>query len=222
MCMKVCSILSVFTAIDWLSDFIKGHYYHKRLKKRQEEKDSWPPIATKSYITLALMYQKALQTRSETAETILLRTKADVCEIPKKLDFEKLTDIAQIFSSQSGKIPNFVLIEGHPGIGKTTLAKEICTEWAEGKLLNSDKLVLLLLLRDPNVQRIANAQQLIEYFTDYKAKEICTNILETHGAGVTVIIDGFDELNNRLRKNSFFTDLVEKKVLPKTRVVVTS
>jgi len=215
-------LIVVFTGIDWLSDFMKGHYHHVRLKKRREEKDPWPPIATSSYITLALMYQKGLQTSTETAETIFLRTKGDACEIPKKLSFQKLTEIAQIFNSKSGQIPNVILIEGQPGIGKTTLVKEICSEWANGKLLRSEKLVLLLLLRGPNVQKITTVQQVIEYFTEFKAKDIYTNILETNGAGITLIIDGFDELSGRLQTKSFFTDLVEKKVLPKARILVTS
>ena len=133
-----------------------------------------------------------------------------------------MTDIAQIFNCKSGQIPNVILIEGQPGIGKTTLVKEVCIEWADGKLLRSDKLVLLLLLRDPNVQKITTVQQAIEYFTDFKSKDIYTNIIETNGAGIILITDGFDELIGTLRTKSFFTDLVEKKVLPKAKIVVTS
>ena len=46
-----------------------------RLKKYKEEKDPWPPIKTKSYVTLAIVHQKELQTRQETTTTIYLRTK---------------------------------------------------------------------------------------------------------------------------------------------------
>ena len=104
-----------------------------RLKK-QKEKDSWPPFNVKCYITLALMY---LQTAAEASQKIFLRTKGDISDIPENLNVQKLTDITQIFSSQSGSIPNSILIEGLPGIGKTTLVKEICVEWVEGKLLSS-------------------------------------------------------------------------------------
>ena len=212
----------VDNAVDWLSGHMKGRYCSMRLRKYEEEKDIWPPIKIKSYVTLALVHQKELQTRQETTETIYLRTKGDIHKIPQKIDAKKLTDIAQIFDLVSGRVPNSILIEGHAGIEKTTLVKEICTEWSEGKLLTSDKLVLLLLLRDPNIQKITNEHGLIQYFTNYSTAELYKELLKSHGVGVTIIIDGFDELSNELRHDSFFRELIEKKSLPKAKIVVTS
>ena len=195
-----------------------------RLKKYEEEKDPWPPIKTKSYVTLAIVHQKELQTRQETTATIYLRTKGDIHKIPHTIGTEKLTDITQIFDPVSGRVPNSILIEGHAGIGKTTLLKEICIQWAEGNLLTSDKLVLLLLLRDPNVQKITNEHTLIEHFTKStnKVEQLCSYLEDKHGAGVILIIDGFDELSTKLRRWSFFRRLIEKRCLPKARIVVTS
>ena len=159
--------LFIDNVVDWLSGHTKGRYCSMRLNKYTEERDPWPPINTKSYVTLALVYQKELQTTQETTATIYLRTRGDIHKIPQTIDARKLTDIAQIFDSVSGGVPNVILIEGHAGIGKTTLVKRVCMEWAEGKLLTSEKLVLLLLLRDPNVQRITDEHKLIKHFTNY-------------------------------------------------------
>ena len=208
--------------VDWLSGHMKGRYCSMRLKKYEEEKDPWPPIKTKSYVTLAIVHQKELQTRQETTATIYLRTKGDIHKIPHTIGTKKLTDITQIFDPLSGRVPNSILIEGHAGIGKTTLVKQICIQWAEGKLLTSDKLVLLLLLRDPNVQKITNEHQLIEHFTNYSTTELHKELVKNHGADVTLIIDGFDELSTQLRHKSFFRELIEKRCLPKARIVVTS
>ena len=156
--------------MDWLSGHMKGRYHSMRLKKCKEENDPWPPIKTKSYVTLAIVHQKELQTRQEITATIHLRTKGDIRKIPYTIGAEKLIDITQIFDPMSGRVPNSILIEGHAGIGKTTFVKELCIEWAEGKLLTSDKLVLLLLLRDPNVQKITNEHKLIEHFTKSTSK----------------------------------------------------
>ena len=208
----------------WLSGNMKGRYRSMRLKKYKEEKDPWPPIKTKSYVTLAIVHQKELQTKHETTATIYLRTKGDIHEIPHTIGTEKLTDITQIFDPVSGRVPNSILIEGHAGIGKTTFVKEMCIEWAEGKLLTSDKLVLLLLLRDPNVQRITNEHKLIKHFTKStsKVEQLFSYLEDNHGAGVTLIIDGFDELNTTLRQESFFRKLIEKRRLPEAKIVVTS
>ena len=201
---------------------MKGRYRSMRLKKYKEEKDPWPPIKTKSYVTLAIVHQKELQTRRETVATIYLRTKGDIHKIPHTIDAQKLTDITQIFDPVSGRVPNSILIEGHAGIGKTTLVKEICTQWAEGKLLTSDKLVLLLLLRDPNVQKITNEHKLIEHFTSYSTTELYNELVKNHGVGVTLIIDGFDELTTELRHESFFRELIEKTSSTEAKIVVTS
>ena len=210
--------------VDWLSGHMKGRYCSMRLKKYKEEKDPWPPIKTKSYVTLAIVHQKELQTKQETTATIYLRTKGDIHEIPHTIGTEKLTDITQIFDPVSGRVPDSILIEGHAGIGKTTFVKELCIEWAEGKLLTSDKLVLLLLLRDPYVQKITDEHKLIEHFTKStsKVEKLSSYLEDNHGAGVTLIIDGFDELSTELRQESFFRELIEKRCLPKAKVVVTS
>ena len=208
--------------MDWLSGHMKGRYRSMRLKKYKDEKDPWPPIKTKSYVTLAIVHQKELQTRQETTATIYLRTKGDIHKIPHTIGTDKLTDITQIFDPVSGRVSNSILIEGHAGIGKTTFVKEICIEWAEGKLLTSDKLVLLLLLRDPNVQKITNERILIEHFTKHSTGELHKELVKSHGAGVTLIIDGFDELNTTLRQESFFRKLIEKRCLSEAKIVVTS
>ena len=214
----------VDNAVDWLSGHMKGRYDNMRLRKYKEEKDPWPPIKTESYVTLALVHQKKLQTRQETTTAIYLRTKGNIHKIPQRIDAKKLTDITQIFDPVSDRVPNSILIEGHAGIGKTTFVKQICIEWTEGKLLTSDKLVLLLLLRDPNVQKISNEHGLIEQFTKStsKVEQLYSYLEDKHGVGVTLIIDGFDELSNELRHDSFFRELIEKRSLPKAKIVVTS
>ena len=74
------------------------------------------------------------------------------------------------------------------------------------------------------MQKVANEQQLIEYFKTptSKVKLINSYLQEEGGAGITFIIDGFDELSVKLCRESFFTRLIKRKVLKKARVVVTS
>jgi len=107
-----------------------------------------------------------------------------------------------------------ILIEGKPGIGKTTLAKEMCLQWANNKLLTSDKLVLLLMLRDPKVQKINSMEELLKYaLSADHVNSVLNYIKTTNGADMTVII-GFDELSSELRETSFFRELIEGNLLP--------
>ena len=78
------------------------------------------------------------------------------------------------------------------------------------------------MLRDPNVQKITNEYKLIEYFKSSSNTELYEELIKNHGADITLIIDGFDELSTELRQNSFFRKLIEKETLTKAKIVVTS
>lgn len=65
---------------------------------------------------------------------------------------------------QVGSDPQFVLIEGAPGIGKSLLLQEIAYRWGKRNLLQEFKLVLLLCLRDPAVQQMSLVDHLFELF----------------------------------------------------------
>ena len=156
-----------------------------------------------------------------------VRTTGNIHKIPELTSSIKLDNIHQIFapitSHDQTQCPMSILIEGHPGIGKTTLAKEMCLQWANDQLLTSDKLVLLLMLRDPNVQKITTTEQLVRYTQSTDQVQCVLSYLKNNnGVGVTIIIDGFDELSAELCQTSFFRTLIEGDVLHNVRVVVTS
>ena len=209
------------------TDNVKARYQRKRLVKSSTEKDPWPPFHAKSFTNLALVHQKIeqLQAQEDTTKAARVRIKGEIHKISELTSSIKLDNIHQIFTpiTSDDQCPMSILIEGHPGIGKTTLAKEICLQWANNKLLTSDKLVLLLMLRDPNVQKMTNIEELVKYTLRADFAEIVLSFLySTDGIGITFIIDGFDELSNELRHSSFFRELIEGDILPKSRVVVTS
>ena len=114
------------------------------------------------------MHQKItqIQAKADITEIARVRTTGDIHKIPELTSSIKLDNIHQIFtpitSDDQAQCPMSILIEGHPGIGKTTLAKQMCLQWANNQLLTSDELVLLLMLRDPNVQKITTTEQLVK------------------------------------------------------------
>ena len=209
-----------------VADHIKARYRRKGLLTSSS---TWPPFHAQSFTSLALVHQKItqLQVKEDTTKIARVRATGDIHKIPELTSSIKLDNIHQIFipvtSGDQAQCPMNILIEGHPGIGKATLAKQLCLQWANNQLLTSDKLVLLLMLRDPNVQKITSTEQLVRYTqsTD-QVQCILSYLQDNNGLGVTLIIDGFDELSTELRQTSFFRKVIEGDVLHNVRVVVTS
>ena len=209
-----------------VTDNIKARYRRKGLLTSSS---TWPPFHAQSFTSLALVHQKVtqLQAKDDTTKIARVRATGDIHKIPELTSSIKLDNIHQIFtpvtSGDQALCPMSILIEGHPGIGKTTLAKEMCLQWANNQLLTSDKLVLLLMLRDPNVQKITSTEQLVRYTQSTDQVQCVLSYLQNNnGVGVTVIMDGFDELSTELRQTSFFRKVIEGDVLHNVRVVVTS
>ena len=209
-----------------VTDDFKTRYQHKRLVTSPS---TWSPFHAQSFTSLALVHQKVaqLQAKDDTTKITRVRATGDIYRIPELTSSIKLDNIHQIFtpvtSDDQAQCPMSILIEGHPGIGKTTLAKEMCLQWGNNQLLTSDKLVLLLMLRDPNVQKITSTEQLVRYAQSTAQVQCVLSYLQNNnGVGVTLIIDGFDELSTELRQTSFYRKVIEGDVLHNARVVVTS
>ena len=121
------------------------------------------------------------------------------------------------FSTEEKKV---VLIEGGPGMGKTTLAIEICRRWADSKLLQEYKAVILVILRDPGVQAAKSLDDLFQISSKTMLESIAEEIKSTLGENICFIFEGYDELPQFLRRAPVFAKLTE--VLPKCMLVYTS
>ena len=129
--------------------------------------------------------------------------------------------IAEIFSNDM----QFILIEGAPGIGKTVLSKEIAYQWAHNTLLKHKRFIFLLFLRDPKLKIINTLEDLMAYV--FKAmvpvvNSLAEHLFKTKGADSTIILDGYDEMSEEHRRNSFIADIINRIVLPECVLVITS
>ena len=152
--------------------------------------------------------------RDDSIGHILLGNITEVLQTRKEISIE------QILEAEEGqRKPRLILIEGAPGIGKSTLAWELCRKWEEFACMRQYSLVILLRLREKEVQSIASVSQLFE---SEDKEALAKDISDSQGRGILFILDGFDELPKQLQQKGFLLDLIKGRVLPKSTVLVTS
>ena len=54
------------------------------------------------------------------------------------------------------------------------------------------------------------------------SKDLCTDISKSHGSGILIWLEGWDELDDNVVQNSDFDSLLYGKILPKANVVITT
>ena len=123
--------------------------------------------------------------------------------------------------------PRTVLIEGEPGMGKTTYCKKYAYDWAtkqqepQGCSATAFKAVLLLKCRDiySDVWEAID-DQLLPRDIDEEVKQLFFHFIRENQSSILLILDGLDELPSG--KLSMFSELIEGRVLPRCHIVATA
>ena len=110
--------------------------------------DKWPQVKSKKYINLALIEMEDI-TRPEADQFMRATIHGNIDDIKKS---KRAMDIGQIVQLPDGSQLKCILVEGAPGVGKSTFAWKMCRMWGKGKLLQQYQLVVLLRLQDKSVQ----------------------------------------------------------------------
>ena len=122
--------------------------------------------------------------------------------------------------------PKTVLIEGKPGIGKTTYCKKYVYDWATKKQNPHDcvtniKVVLLLKCRDikSNIWEAID-DQLLPRDVDEDVKQQFFQFIRANQSSILLILDGLDELAST--EMPIILEILAGRVLPKCKVVATA
>jgi len=204
-----------FSAVNIYASYLKSIYLREKLPVY----DKWPQVKSKKYINLALIEKEEIK-KPEAVHFMRATIHGNIDDINKS---KRATDISQIAQLPDGSQPKCVLVEGAPGVGKSTFAWKLCRNWGKGKLLQQYQLVVLLRLRDKTVRAAKNISNLFQYRQCHVQKTAVEEIQRTWGEGVLLLFEGYDELPEELRSNSsIFLDVITGRELPEATVLITS
>ena len=237
-----CSLSSSSSKVHKTREAVSDLAYRlKEMSKNSRYKadlndDNLPVATPKHFTSVALIHHKGKRTKREVLAIANLQKRGnfDLDKIHTDGEYFKQSNcsknISDIFAKVkcadgTTKCPGIILIEGVPGIGKTVLSKEIVFQWAKGQLLSDHALVFLIPLRDPESQKINSVESFINYFGYTQVTEYIVNyIIDNKGKDITIVFDGYDELSEKLRNDSFLYKMMTQNVIqmPLCNVVITS
>ena len=194
-------------------DTFRGSLCSMYLSQPEVPEDTWPPVSSKKHINLALIRQEQVDYSSQYAHLTIRGDMDDILQHKEKIEYD------QMFKDlRSGQV---VFIEGRPGSGKTTFVHKITQDWAhdyKGGL----RLVLLVSLRVLNNVNKPNIDlsDILKLFMDLRVKK--EFLEERNGKGVCFIFDGLDEFSPQDGDDSIVYQIIKKKYLSLSTVIVSS
>ena len=145
-----------------------------------------------------------------------------------KATTKEVTNMTSIFTPhEHSKKPRIVLIEGEPGMGKTTYSQKLVYDWASKRWFKWDKsfprIEVLLFLRCRGIKSSlwdAIEEQILPEEIESEEKEVFFHFLKKNPAKVLLVLDGLDEANAQTYEMCL--KLIQRKQLPGCYIVLTS
>ncbi len=156
----------------------------------------WPPSQSMCYVSLAAVSKNDI-TKEEAEELTTATFHGNIDKIVKR-KIKRPIKIEHVLQTESGQRPKCVLVEGGPGVGKTTFSWEVCKRWGKGELFQEYTTVVLLQLRGERVQSAKRVSDLFYYTDEEVQRQIAAEITRRDGQDTLLVLDGLDELPKKL------------------------
>ena len=187
-----------------------------------EEKDELSFAACSDFIALALVHKD--EKANEAGPLLESTLHGGVDRIVAHKTKIEMDEILAPDSYSLDTQPSFVLVEGPPGIGKTTFCRELCRRW---DTLRDYKIVLHLKLRQKRVQKAKSLSDILGWHRKHAEsanQEVMDAMLKCSGEGVLFVLDGFDEMLASIvsDEDRLIMEIICGEYLPKATRLVTS
>ena len=183
----------------------------------------WPPPVGKNFFGKLMLLEPQQQNDDETTiQKTWCTVRGQIDKIPK-LTKDKQIKIEDVLKHNDSDQSLTVVVDGPPGIGKTTLCRKLLNLWANGELKHKQyDLVLYCPLRNINIAQASSLHDLFDIYQSPKISKVVDWMRDKEGEGLLIIFDGWDELSTQLRQFSLPTKIICKQLLHKCSVIVTS
>lgn len=164
----------------------------------------------------------------------------DLKEMETHVQTNDAVQLDQLFCNLSSDVhkantPTKVLLEGKPGVGKSTLLKYAANRWAKGTLWHDTKYTFLVPLKElelrPN-ESWSLSNLLLDGLIPPEHHTACIDVITDHPKEVMVILDGYDERRwsdkqqeqgkNEAVLSTLISRIISNDVLPGAKILVSS
>ena len=183
---------------------------------------TWDPLPQCEHIKLAMIREKGKRRGGADETMVRHHVKGEVEAIVASrvsIEVDRIFD-SGLFEEER----QVILVEGPPGGGKTSLTYHYSQEWAAGNLSMFDVVAVVHLRTLDATQASTLPDLLLLACASGNDEEITRDMIRRYVMKcprLLLVLDGWDEAPNQLRKPSFVTEIL-RSIMPQSKILITS